>query len=460
MSRPWRASLLAALLTEAHGHRSSREASELDGALPAHRSALAPLLAASAASAGSAFVPPRTERRGVAELRDGHLDIDDAHDAMASRFFFPPPVQPKPAAKPDARSRPVDAGYLGVSKPSPPELARVDVFNMRSDRAEAVDLPRSWAQRFMEFSVRCFDGFGSGEDFVGSANLLADASVEVGFSCWQEDDPATDRHRIFSKLEGIRDTGAILRQFAEEVHGDKVFFLTEPPGRSLHELIEEHRRQTPRVGESVVPMKVALPLWIDLLRSLVQLDWAGVALGDLQEFNVFVVDDGKHVVLVDLSVASVPSSKTKFLAGSGLDRTLCGDARRHAPEMVDGAPNDVANNVWQAGLIFAMMFFGHDDVPTAFLADGFDDADMDERKKIRQVIRENFSVQAIPGFDAAGRRYDGIQELFQGMLEKDLGRRLTAEQALKRVLRLAADLGVQVPAGRQPQPRPRELRDL
>lgn len=53
-----------------------------------------------------------------------------------------------------------------------------------------------------------------------------------------------------------------------------------------------------------MPLEKSLPLIIDLLHSLVSLEFLGVAHGDLVESALYVVDGGSHVMTFDLGTAS------------------------------------------------------------------------------------------------------------------------------------------------------------
>lgn len=84
---------------------------------------------------------------------------------------------------------------------------------------------------------------------------------------------------------------------------------------------------------------------------------------------------------------------------------MTGSAYLHAPEMYCGHPNQVANNVWQLGLIFAKMVFGV--LPTEHAAAQAMSAETARRldttpggrEIIRDFVRSHFSLYDTPGFE-------------------------------------------------------------
>jgi len=176
----------------------------------------------------------------------------------------------------------------------------------------------------------------------------------------------------------------------------------------------------------------------------------GIAHGDITESNIYIVN-GTHMrtVFDDYRHACVPNSEDDEVSCLGLAGVLCGSAFRHAPEMIHGIPNHVANNVWQLGIVFANLML-REVLPT-WLGHALSDNVALDRLAIREFMRESFSISDDVAFLHAQIRYGDVMGVVAGMLEKDPKHRSTPEEATKQLLQVAATRGIALPSERLPQ---------
>jgi len=322
-------------------------------------------------------------------------------------------------------------------------------------------VPRVWAPKFEDGSVRCASGRSArGAELIGWARMSSRSKLDLAFEVWRAKDPAAVRqHRMLQSLEV---TGFVPKVFESLVHPKSVFILTESPGsRSLATLIDESKA---REGAPHLPLKTSLPLMLDMLRGVADLELLGAVAGDLSEQSMYVLGDGldARVLLVDLRSVCFLDTDDDAVSCAGLAGRLHGSAYRHAPEVVGEVPETLSSNVWQLGLVFARLLLGGD-APTQAEAKNwpaeFDDFTAAGRAHIREAIRKHFELCEAPGFTTLNRACDDILDVVEGMLEKDPKKRLTAQAALSLMEEVAASRGIRSFSKRWPPFLPPEWTD-
>jgi len=315
-----------------------------------------------------------------------------------------------------------------------------------SKNSNSVSLPAEWAWQFEPGSVEYYPAAdGANPSLFGVATFASRLRQRVKFGTWRTADERTNRQ--VKMLEHLRETGAVPRILDTVRHPDNTYVLTEWPSKgTLGDLIERWEASKPPagapLGEPIVPLDRALPLMIDMLETVKRMSQRGVVHGDLTEWNIHIVDERGAVVVDDLCSACLLNGDDQTSCAN-LHASFHGSAFHHAPEMQTGVPNDVANNVWQLGLIFARMLVG--EVGPQKLRGQFDDHTALGRHYIRHHMYKNFDIWRDPRFARMYHRYGDVLQVVARMLEKDPRRRQTAEWALQSMIRVATTRGIPVP---------------
>jgi len=324
-------------------------------------------------------------------------------------------------------------------------------------------LPSDWSRKLTDnVNVVAPYGAETRKDtyYVARAHLVCSPKTEVAIVARRTGDPATVRDAYISAA--LSETGCVPTQFDSQVFGDATFALTESPGFvTLAMLI-----QAESGGSALaMPLDFSLPIMGDLLQAASHLEDRGIAHGDLTENSIYITPDMRALV-ADFRGACLVASEDESLDCSSFGSALVGSAYRHAPEMVDGHPNDVANNMWQLGLIFARMCFGG---PAPTQLEGLssshqfkkkrnqlpgqlapEDRTREGRRRIREGIRAGFSVQDSAPFLSLYPDYKDLMELLASMLEPDPARRVSARQAITWLQSAATRRKVALPRVRPP----------
>mmetsp|Transcript_16005 Transcript_16005/g.45550 ORF Transcript_16005/g.45550 Transcript_16005/m.45550 type:complete len:353 (+) Transcript_16005:842-1900(+) len=262
------------------------------------------------------------------------------------------------------------------------------------------------------------------------------------------DEQSTRSKNEVELLRRMRWSGDVVAQFGScEVLG-KTCSVVEATDCSLADLLRTARKET---GSAVLPLNKSLPILIEVLRGVRDLDREGIVHSRLSEKEIFMKDG--HALVGDLGEARL---LLEAEVGFGRLAPFVGFSFRHPPETLAGNPSGASNTVWAVGLVFARMALGY--IPTkaavgrhveslkAFLAkEGAHEA-------VYRLLRENFTIEADEGFGAL----DPVaQNLLTGMLKRDPERRWTADQALVAASTFALQSGLSLPRTRKPKLPPR-----
>lgn len=205
------------------------------------------------------------------------------------------------------------------------------------------------------------------------------------------------------------------------------------------------------------PLEYSLPVLVDILRGLRDLELAGLVVGDLTADRILLTDDGRAIIGSLDETCSLGGAEQGLGCGGLADSKNVGSfacsAIMTAPEVQDGSPTGPSNHVWGAGLLFARMCMGY--VPTlvpvlsatksAYSAAALD-IRPEGRERLRHFVRSRFAIEE----DAFFKHYDrDVRELLEGMLAHDEEERLSTEEALEMAMAMAAARGIEVKEPRQ-----------
>lgn len=345
--------------------------------------------------------------------------------------------------------------FLQREGPAPGE-AYEDSVEVRAEnrgvgREAPLLLPRAWERHLAPGSV----GFWGleheqGVNSLGFARLASDPGVEVMFqSMWLRHPLA---RRQLAMLEILSETGYAPRVI-DSTDAHESFLLLESTGtRSLRTLCGESRAVSHPNDDVLVPLNKALPLMVDLLRAAEAMERLGVAHGTLSETSIMVLDGDTHAMFPDLRGASVLRSAAGDVSPHTAPSWHRGMIGREAPEMEDGRPNSVANNVWQLGLVFSRMLFD-----IALPGEQPDEADANVRIAIRAYVRQHSDIEKSERFLRFQSEHPDIAEVVRGMLKKDPAGRMGPQEAMQKTMAAAEARGITIGPPRQPQEFPAEL---
>jgi len=293
-----------------------------------------------------------------------------------------------------------------------------------------------WSQHFeMNWASSCYKG------------KVLGAPVPVGFRIMsKEDSRATRMQHIVNRLESMQSAGLasgnhLVPIYDQQVDDDTVFWMFPYGQCTLRELLNKQLAWSPR--GTLLPLKRSLPILIDMLRGLKNLQSAGIVLGDLTEASVHIWRG--RAFLGGYDTGCIAHNGDRRFSCSRWDENRdgwIGSACRHAPEMFDGLPTGASNSVWAVGLIFAEIALGYK--PTELPGPKTEEYDADDegRRSIRELIREHFFITRVEGFD---KLLPCVQELLAGMLAKSPADRWTAAEALEKAQAVAESFDIEVP---------------
>jgi len=313
-------------------------------------------------------------------------------------------------------------------------------------------LPQAWAQKLDPTSITVWES----EEltypyFVGHATLANKPSRTVSFAVMPTGDVDTEREIQMAKLMGK--TGFAPEFIESKEFKGVTFVLMESPGTEpLSTVIEDREDMSPSLP--LLSISECVKIMTTLLQSLKVMERTGVVHGDLTEDHIYLVDGGSHAVITDFRHSCIGG------AGSSLSCSVdgshaAGSAYRQAPETADDHPDSVASNVWQLGLVFARMFFGGE-VPTesqikhAFPFETVDERTVEGRRRIREMVRDAFSVQRATHYEALAAEHGDLMEIVGGMLDTDPATRWNADKALSAIYEVAKKRRMLVPMPREP----------
>jgi len=326
-------------------------------------------------------------------------------------------------------------------------LAPVEASNRFEGRVDTIRLPASWVRAFKPGTIKYWARAGQpGVELFGFARLAANPEQEVMFEQWHANDPAVLRQRI---IMHVLHRDGMVPSMIDYFHTRSTYLLLESAGtRRLDDLLKESRQNWRSSSEPMVPLAKALPVMIDLLRSVEVMERLNMVHGALTERSVALLEGDIHALLPDLRRACMIDSQMSEVS----QLTLQGAPHhkltyRFAPEMQDGVPTGPSNNIWQLGLIFAKMLFDAE-VPGGDL----DSSTAEGRAEIEAAIRYNFEIRATPGFRYLSAEYDDLRVLVASMLDKDSERRLDASGALRLASQAAFSRGIAIGPRRSPNP--------
>jgi len=212
-----------------------------------------------------------------------------------------------------------------------------------------------------------------------------------------------------------------------------------------------------------VPLSYSLPILVDILRGLRDLESAGITVGDLTANRILLVDGGRAVIGSLDDSCTQKSITGRFNCAALKDSANLGSfacsAVMSAPEVRDGSPTGPSNHVWGVGLLFARMCMGYsptlvtvlEETEAAFAAAAMD-LEPRGREQLRDIVRKKFAIEkdaTFPYFD------EDVQRLLKGMLAVAPADRLSTDMALELVMAVAADRGVEIKPPRQSPMLPR-----
>lgn len=280
-----------------------------------------------------------------------------------------------------------------------------------------IRLPREWAEKLEPGSLR-----ESRELGVARGELACNRSVSVQVRTCEASSAAgvVSNMLRFAADRHLQGSGHVLRSLERRRTRDFEFLLEEAVDQSMEDFIASYRER-----EQTVPLNVSLPLLVDMLRGVRDLDMAGFSHCSLQAAGVKLV--GGRALLADL-VATTATGDTRAQQGGGEDtnRAVC--------------------TVEAVGRIFARMNFEGDVLQEAAfridpdgwrIIEGLDTI-------VGLIVRDIKSGYDIKTSTAFRNVDPDVRDLIAGLLSRDPASQLTAEQALERAEQLAGRRGVQV----------------
>jgi len=398
---------------------------------------------------------PRTFPAQEAEAQ-AHIPIE----TMVARRDF--------AALWEASGREVQAHLeLGASTDDLVEIHAVDPLTGTS---MPVSVPSEWSLNFRTGGVSLQD-VGFGED-VYEAGLVADVRSRVCFKVADADCITTQREisiveRLCGECGRLNGTpgsrassGHVVSYFESKTIGDKAYFLMQPAGPSLVDFIDFEMYGEDAEAEVSsclhLPLRVSLPILIDILRGLVDLEAAGVLHGALTAKTV-MLSRTKASTQVRALISGL--SGACFQRGDPDHAQLCArladdeadffvtSPLSQPPDAKNGAPVGPSDHVWSAGIILAQMCFSYNPLEEAILrrypSSSISEFDRLDRRFVRDFAAEHFTIQEDAFFAALP---SDLQRLLSRMLEVDPRQRLTTAAALDEAKALARARGIAIAA--------------
>jgi len=320
--------------------------------------------------------------------------------------------------------------------------------NVRGRFAKVGALPKDWKPFLRQQRLRLVHQGRTSRVFVGACSPPFPDRVALKVT-----EPGPVARNEVQMLRRLQGSGNVIQYFGSEEFPNATYILMAAADGSLHDWLRLRRE----AGEMQVPFRESLPILVDLLRGIRDLEREGIVQCSLSERNV-LMRDGRPL-LSDFGTATVidPSDKDFGHGAVGpcssriaVDVSLS----RMPPETIRGLPTGPSNNVFQVGAIFALMSLGYvpmtrmllETVPEVsnILAHRGWDWRIDRRAQ--SAIRSRFAVERDPGYRALFDK--DVQEILSGLLATSLDRRWTAVGALEQALAIAKRRGIPVPAER------------
>jgi len=309
-------------------------------------------------------------------------------------------------------------------------------------------LPQDWSPLLSASDLHLVHNGKRSRVYVGTCVYDEDCRVAIKVM----DSKDVETHNEIRMMKLLRLSGNVVTYLASEEFSDSTYMLMPAADGTLAKYISG----LGKAGRREMPLDDSLPILIDLLRGIRDLNEMHVVHCALTEEKV-LLKDGRALISDFRSATIVDDSEKSFGHNTVGPYELPFVPRipmnRLPPETIRGIPTGPSNNVYQVGAIFSLMCLGH--VPMlrglAFYEPDIDELpDWDPRvdESIQNHIRTNFSLQNDAGFKALEDKDN--KELLAGMLEMDLEKRWGILGALNQAIAIAEKRGIRVPPERQP----------
>ncbi|MER7235172.1 serine/threonine-protein kinase [Streptomyces olivaceus] len=221
--------------------------------------------------------------------------------------------------------------------------------------------------------------------------------------------PAARRAQLYTRLEReawaaarINARGVVTVHDVATFDGRPWIVMEFVRGRSLADVIG---------AEGALPSAEAARIGAEVLAALRAAHGAGVLHRDVKPANVLLADEGR-VVLTDFGIATVEGDTALTLTGE-----VVGSPEYVAPERALGRTPGAASDLWSLGVLLYAAVQG--------------------RSPFRRTTALATLRAIVDDAPPAPHRAGPLAPVIEGLMHKDPGRRMTAEQA-ERELRLAA----------------------
>jgi len=317
-----------------------------------------------------------------------------------------------------------------------------------------ISLPKEWARQLKGGTIR--KAHTSFNSYVFTAGLESDPDHRVAFKVMRTQDPETSRELVI--MQRMRHSGHVVEFLGSQIFPETAYMMMEAVDGSLAAFLQG--LPPPGAGACAMPLVDSLPLLIDLLRGIQDLERERIVHGDLTEFNVVL--KGGRALIADFGLSAVLDETDDDVGRTSLLGKIMPSLTRHAPETIDGYPSGLSNNVWAVGMIFAKMSLGY--LPTEKLIERLEPESLENwreegRRHVRQLIGWFFSMRDDAGFKALNASHpdtEPVREILMGLLEVSPERRWSASGALQMALKVAQERGIKVQPPRRPPSVPGE----
>mmetsp|Transcript_56968 Transcript_56968/g.165088 ORF Transcript_56968/g.165088 Transcript_56968/m.165088 type:complete len:492 (-) Transcript_56968:128-1603(-) len=405
------------------------------------------------------------------------------------------PVQPAAEAWLGAGGQLRGRGWvlsMATSHHEPPQPTLREIY---VDSGLPLRLPTAWAESLEASSAKKIHEGAHSSLYL--ATLAADPDAEVAISVMRSWEPGNQRElhllermRLFHDL-GFAHSGHTVEHFDTATVGGTSFVLMEKgaAGRPLWHSLRDREVQWPGEEEHTIaetpgagakgscgngkaekakgqwspwngmpmPLEESLPVLVDILRGVRDLEDAGIIHASLTPLSV-VMDDDDRALIRDLCFACLhhdgePSLRCDVFQDQR--NRVVGSLLFQSPEVEDGKPTGPENHVWSVGIMFAHMCLGYIPTKRAVMMNMHPEerngeialSDPRYRENIRGVLRNSFSIESDPSYSFL---HAGVRRVLSGMLAKRVGARWSTSKCLKEVEKLAKASGVSLPEARKP----------
>lgn len=309
-----------------------------------------------------------------------------------------------------------------------------------------VRLPEDWGHLFSRSDLRRVDATDRFHQAVVSGESYFDGLVRFEVRIMDPESPEAQKEIRMLRL--LRLSGNVAASLASEEYADAIYVLS----LSADECLRDYMIRRRLAGRWPLPLNESLPLLVDLLRGVSDLNSLGIVHSALTSDNVLL--KGGRPLVTGFGWCDDSSS----LAGRGPTDGAGGTFEVSTamlaslpPETINGWPTGPSNNVWQVGILFASLCL--DDIPMRSVVPAVA-PDIPERvlwspalgRRIQTIVKSNFSVWRDEGFQKLDD--PDAQELLAGLLEPSVERRWDALGALEQALIVARRRGIPVPPSR------------